>query len=67
VTWIALALVLGADGGTLRAEPPPETRPAPPPSNLDADDAELLRDLELLENLDAARDLDVLQSLQNAE
>lgn len=52
LSWVLLAAL---DGGL---SPPP-----PPPKELSAEDQEVVKNLELLEDLDAAGDLDLLQEL----
>ena len=57
---VLIALWLTAvDGGTVAPRPPPP----PAKSELSAEDAEILKNLELLEHMDEARDLDMLQEL----
>ena len=59
-TFLLLAWLAAADGGT------PTPPPPPPPSSkpaLSADDAEMLKHLELLESFDDVKDLDMLEEL----
>jgi hypothetical protein len=60
---IHLALLLGAlDGGALVMPPPKD--PAPKEKKqLSAEDLEVIRMMELLENMHEAQDLDLLQDL----
>ena len=56
--FLLLAWLAAVDGGT-----PPTPAAAPAKPKMSAEDAELLRHLEVLEALDEARDLDMLEEL----
>jgi len=74
---VALVLAVSLYAGTAAAEedkrPPASTRPAEPatekspPSNLSAEDQEVVENLELLESMGEAEDLEMLMELAKEE
>jgi hypothetical protein len=52
-TFLVLAWLAAVDGGV----------PKPPPPKLSAEDAELLKHLEVLEAMDEVKDLELLEEL----